>query len=536
MSVYDVVIIGSGHNSLIAAAYLARAGLTVGVFEGRSQIGGGTITEELTLPGFRHDTFSTGHPWLASNPVMSQDSLGLFRRGLRYVGHDPLAVITLGNGEPLTIWKSPERTAQELARHSPRDGAAWIGMVGRWRTLSAVSKAVAGTAPGNPPQVTDQALNEFKSAAGLSAWELAHRTFESEAARAAALWFAAIAVQPVERPGTGLLPISVLGEWERFGWINAIGGSSQLSEGLATVVREAGGTLRTDAPIRSIVERDGKAAGVLTDRGEFVAAKKAVISGVHFARLGELLQAPLPAPFAARTKEWRIGPSLFVVHLAVRGNQSVRTAQGSVPAVLAGRASTAGIRAQFAAVADERLPTHAESYFLSICSTVIDPSRAPAGSGVIKLVTSAPYALEGEPANWDEAKDEFAGWLLEQYAGVVDSYQPGSELARKVYSPRDIERTNPSFFRGGPQGGEMVPDQMGLNRPVPGWANYRMPLQGLYQTGSTTHPGGLVSGFPGQLCAEAVLQDLGHDTTKMTEPGPGAMPLHCEVLDTSRRA
>lgn len=534
MPTYDIVVIGGGHNSLIAAAYLARAGLSVAVLEGRDQIGGGSITEELTLPGYKHDTFSTGHPWLASNPVMAQDSLGLLRRGLRYVGHDPLAAITLGDGQPLVIWKDPARTARELEKHSAKDAAAWIEMVGRWRTLSTVSRAVAGIAPGKAPAVSNEALDEFRSVVGQSAWNLAHDTFESEAARAAALWFAAIAVQPVERPGTGLLPISVLGEWERFGWINAIGGSSQLTEGLATVVREAGGTIRTGTAVRRIIEKDGKAAGVLTDRGEFVAASRAVVSGVHFARLGEFLEAPLPQPFTERTKQWRVGPSLFVVHLAIKGTQAVRTPQGLMPVVLTGRASTAGIKKQFDAVAEGCLPMHAASYFLSICSTVIDPSRAPKGCGVIKLVTSAPYALEGTPANWDEAKGEFASWLLDQYATVVGSYVPGSELARKVYSPLDIERTNPSFFRGGPQGGEMVPDQMGLNRPVPGYANYRMPLNGLYQTGSTTHPGGLVSGFPGQHCAEAVLQDLGHDTSNMTAPGPGAKPLHCEVLDTSR--
>jgi len=107
----DVVVVGAGHNSLTAAAYLARAGLEVLVLEARERIGGGTITEELTLPGVRHDTFSSGHPWLLSNPMLRRDEIGLAAKGLRYVGHDPVVVMPFPDGELLTVWRDPQRTA-----------------------------------------------------------------------------------------------------------------------------------------------------------------------------------------------------------------------------------------------------------------------------------------------------------------------------------------------------------------------------------------------------------------------------------------
>ena len=101
----DIVIVGAGHNALVAAAYLAKAGLAVIVLEARDTIGGGTVTEELTGPGFRHDTFSTGHPWLLTNPIYTDDELGIFRNGLSYVGNDPVLVMPFPDGESITVWR-----------------------------------------------------------------------------------------------------------------------------------------------------------------------------------------------------------------------------------------------------------------------------------------------------------------------------------------------------------------------------------------------------------------------------------------------
>ena len=131
----DIVVIGAGHNALTTAAYLAKAGLSVTVLEARSTIGGGTVTEELTLPGFRHDTFSQGHPFMLSSPIFTGDELGLFADGLQYVGNDPGVVVPFPDGESLTLWRDRERTAKEIEHFSPRDAKAFRDLMAEWRTL-----------------------------------------------------------------------------------------------------------------------------------------------------------------------------------------------------------------------------------------------------------------------------------------------------------------------------------------------------------------------------------------------------------------
>ena len=147
----DIVVIGAGHNALASAAYLAAAGLSVIVLEARERIGGGTQTEELTLPGFKHDTFSTGHPFLTSNPLLTRDELGLLKGGLDYVGHDPVLVVPFPDGESVTMWCSPERTAAEFERFSPRDARTWLDFLAEWRNLRGEHFARLTNAPGRHP-------------------------------------------------------------------------------------------------------------------------------------------------------------------------------------------------------------------------------------------------------------------------------------------------------------------------------------------------------------------------------------------------
>src|SRR5688572_23193922 len=129
---YDTIVIGAGHNALTTAAYLAKAGPSVIVLEARRVIGGGTMPEELTGPGLRHDTFSTGHPWLLTNPIYTADELGIFRDGLAYVGNDPVAVFPFPDGESITVWRDRHRTAAEIARFSPKDAETWVRHYDEW--------------------------------------------------------------------------------------------------------------------------------------------------------------------------------------------------------------------------------------------------------------------------------------------------------------------------------------------------------------------------------------------------------------------
>lgn len=530
----DVVVIGAGHNALVAAAYLVKAGLAVTVLEAREIIGGGTVTEELTGPGFLHDTFSTGHPWLFTNPVITSDELGIIRNGLSYVGNDPVLVVPFPDGESITVWRDRHRTAAEIARFSRRDADAWLRLYDDWYPLAPHHLLRTINAPDRIPAASDSgAEKRYQELLRKSAWDVVHERFESEHVRGMLLWFGMVVVQPIDQPGTGLLPLSVPVGWSDYGWMNVVGGSSQLAEGLAKVVTAQGGRVLTGAKAAKIIVESNRATGVQTEDGSVFKARKAVVSSIHFANLLKTLAAPLPQEFVKGVKDWRAGPSLFVVYLALPENHKVRTRDGSIAAVLTGQSTVSGVGSQLKNVAAGKLTTH-EPWMFVACSTLIDPSRAPQGRGTLKMTTFAPYALEGNPAGWDDIKADYTEFLVAEYSKLVVGFKPGDELGRSSKSPIDIERTNGSYYRGAAQGGEMVPDQMGLNRPVKGWANYRMPIPGLYQTGTSTHPGGPVSGWPGRHAARAVLEDLQIDWRKVM-PDPDPSRRHdISVIDTSQ--
>ena len=528
----DIVVIGAGHNALTTAAYLAKAGLSVTVLEARSTIGGGTVTEELTLPGFRHDTFSQGHPFMLSSPIFTGDELGLFADGLQYVGNDPGVVVPFPDGESLTLWRDRERTAKEIEHFSPRDAKAFRDLMAEWRTLLPVHVRGLVTSPGDPLAPVDpNAERRYLDLQARSGVVVARDLFESDHVRGFLLWGGMAMVQPLDQPGSGIMPISVLAGWQ-YGWVNPVGGSMRLPEMLAKVVLKHGGRIIRDARVERLVVERGRVAGARTDNGQTYRARQAVVSSMHFTDVPKLLDTELPEPFVKGMEGWRSGPSLFVVHVAAPRNVRFRTRTGSVGCVLGGQSTFDGTRQTLKDVAEGRAPSK-EPWMLNGCSTWADPSRAPDGQATLKVIGMAPYALDGDPANWEKIKPQYAQFLLEEFAKLTDNFSPSDALATCAFSPADMERTNPQFHRGGPQGGDLLPDQMGESRPVRGWGRYRMPIAGLYQTGGSTHPGGTVSGWPGRHCARAVLEDLQIDWRGVMPGHSGPSKVEIPMIDTS---
>jgi len=529
----DIVVIGAGHNALTAAAYLAKAGLSVTVLEAREKVGGGTTTDELTGPGFHHDTFSTGHPWLLTNPIYTADELGIFRSGLAYVGNDPVVVFPFPDGESITVWRDRHRTAAEIACFSQKDAEAWVRHYDEWREMLPVHLARTVHAPGQMPPQDANIEAKYQALLKRSCWDVILERFESEHVRGMLLWWGMVMVQPIDKPGSGLYPVSVPPGWSDYGWPNVVGGSIGLPQAIARVVVEHGGRIHTNARVVEIVTKGGRATAVRTQDGRAFRARRAVVSGMHFTSLPKTLSAPLPKEFTAGVETWRSGPSVFAVYMSVNANQRVRTRDGSIATVLGAQSTVDGTGQQLRNTAEGRLSMH-QPCILAACSSWIDPSRAPEGKGTVKVMSLAPYALDGDPANWEAAKNDYADFLIEEYSRMVVGFKPGDEIGRHAHSPADIERINPSYHRGAAQGGEMLPEQMGLNRPVKGWANYRMPIAGLYQTGTTTHPGGPVSGWPGRHVARTVLEDLQIDWRTVMSDDAGSMtPPHIPVIDTS---
>ena len=500
----DIVVAGAGHNSLITAAYLAKAGFSVIVLEACAVIGGNTVTEELTLPGFRHDSCSSAHVLIQSNPLMRNDELQLGRYGLEYVFTDPALVMPFEDGGSITMWRDRTRTADDIRRLSPRDARSYLGFLEEWDEL----KGVHGMVSNRPPTELapdSPAAKDYARLAAMTASDVVLERFEHPQVRSFVMWLGFATIQDPRRPGTGVLPMSVTAGRQEFGWTTPIGGSGMLPAALARVIEAHGGRVVTDAPVTEITVAGGRATGCTTAAGDHYRARRAVLSTIHTARLHEVLPAgALPDDLTVALADWKPGLTLFAVHLALGKIPRFAGTGGWIQSAAGAFGSAGGLMAQIDAHNDDR--TYAEDpWILLVNSCEVDPGRAPAGSATLKLLTIAPRA-----ADWGAEKDRFATALVERVAARMD-FGPDDVLATAAECPLDLERRNPHNYLGSCHGGELSPEQSGLNRPAPGYADYRMPVAGLYQTGATTHPGGSVSGRPGRNAARVMLADLGVD-------------------------
>jgi phytoene dehydrogenase-like protein len=508
----DVVVAGAGHNSLIAAAYLAKAGFEVAVLEARGVIGGNTITEELTIRGFMHDSCSSAHVLIQSNPLMRNNELELDRYGLRYVYTDPAVVMPFEDGASITMWRDRARTAGELRRFSARDADAYVALLEQWDGgLKQVHGRVTNLPPSELEEETD-AARRYIELSSMSAHDVIFERFEHEHVRSFLMWLAFATIQDVGGPGTGILPFSITAGREEFGWATPIGGSGKLPAALARLIEAHGGRIVTGAPVTEIVVEDKRAVGVVTAHDELYRARRAVLSSIHAARLHEVLPSDgLPAGFRERMRRWKPGLTLFAVHLALPRVPRFSTGDGWRASTAGARGSSDGVHAQIEAHAQGRTFDD-DPWILIVNSCVADPGRAPNGSATLKLLTVAPRTLADTV--WALERPRFCRALIERVAARMD-FHPDDALAVVTECPLDLEKRNPHNYLGSCHGGELSPEQSNFNRPAPGYSHYRMPVAGLYQTGATTHPGGSVSGRPGRNAARIMLTDLGIDPTTL---------------------
>src|SRR5258708_15764883 len=223
MSTPDFLIAGAGHNSLITAAYLAGAGMRVHVLEGHERIGGDTITEELTLPGFHPGSCSSAHVLIQSNPLLRENELELDRYGLEYLYPDPVVVIPFADGESITMYRDRERTAAEFGRYSARDATAYLELLNDWDTVKATLNRGNQQAPARPSEAlaaleaTSKGI-EMARVRAASAVDVVFERFEHPHVRAFLLWMAMMTAQPIDRPYTGLLPFSLTAGRQAYSW------------------------------------------------------------------------------------------------------------------------------------------------------------------------------------------------------------------------------------------------------------------------------------------------------------------------------
>lgn len=507
---YDIVFAGAGHNNLVTAAYAARAGFTVLVLEAAPRIGGDTTCEELTLPGFVHDPCATAHNLIQSNPLMRNNELGLDAHGLRYLHPDPVFTMPFLDGASITMWRDVDRTTAEIGRYSKADAKAFRELLAEWELMAPVVNAERA-APPVPPDETEHAMRESAMGEAMvairraSALDVIKERFREDHVRAFFAWIAFMTLHPLDEPETGILAFSLVAGRQRFSWILPEGGSIQLPLALGRVIEENGGEIRTSKRVVGIADRH-----VRTADGEEYVADKAVVSSIHIKHLpGIVGEQNLPPAYLAGIERWKPNVTMFVSHYALDEAPLFNSVDGARPSVTMGALESLDVYERMITAFREGRIDLDTPVFLALTPTVIDPSRAPAAKHTFKVISFLPYALADGPQRWDAIKGDVSRTLFDRLARYSPNLSRSTVLAEHVDSPLDLERRNAANWRGSCHGGANTPEQSGWFRPVEGWSMYRTPIDGLYQNGACTHPGGSVSGLPGRNCARVLLRDLG---------------------------
>ncbi|HEY2444283.1 MAG TPA: NAD(P)/FAD-dependent oxidoreductase [Rhizomicrobium sp.] len=524
----DALIVGGGHNGLVCAFYLARAGLKVTVLERRGVVGGAAITEQFH-PGFRNSVASYTVSLLSPKVIAD---MSLAEHGLRILPRRVQNFLPLNERDHILVGEG--RTRAEVAKFSARDAERLDEFTARLATLADL---VRDTLHRTPPNVTDggwtEALREMIGAAplarrlgraamqakrdllslfGQSAGDLLDSWFESDPIKAA-FGFDAIVGNYTSpyAPGTGYVLLHhAIGEvnGRKGQWGHAIGGMGAITQAMAAACREAGVDIRTNSEVREVIVEKGRSAGAVTAGGETFKAR-AIASNVNPKLLFRSLLDPalLPGDFRERIARYRCASGSFRMNVALGALPRFSCLPEPGDHMTAGIIMAPSLRYMERAYMDARkFGWSKEPIVEMLIPSVVDDSLAAEGRHVASLFCqhAAPELPDG--ASWDVHREEVADLMIE----TVERFAPGfasSVIARTVLSPLDLERTF-GLIGGDIMHGSLSLDQLFSARPVLGHADYRGPIPGLYMCGAGTHPGGGVSGIPGHNAAREILKDF----------------------------
>ncbi|MBM7568138.1 phytoene desaturase family protein [Paenibacillus sacheonensis] len=528
MNTYDVIMIGSGHNALIAAAYLTRAGRSVLMLEKNDRPGGFLRTEELTLPGFKHDVYAAAHPLFVTGPAYADFREALEARGLRYVNTDLPTGVSMENGETAVLSRSGEDFAAEAERLASGDGAVLGRMFEEFAPYA-----------GNVFELFTQDLSDPRASAMIqdlmydqrtggksytafaaslfSTARNAVRDFRSPTMRAMlASWVTHLGRTPDE-VGSGIwVPLTTMALMGG-GMPIPEGGSEKLALALAQLVQDQGGSIKTGTSAARIIVNNGKAVAVRTAQDEEYRAKHAIVAstGPDQLYLSLLADAPVSSDIRSQAKRYRYGRGCFQVHLALKEAPKwpdPRFAGVGQPHLTDG---LDGFTLAIAQGMADLLP--AKPTFTVDCSTNLDPSRAPAGKAIMRLqVLEVPCRPRGDAANRIDVGDgTWTNELTERFAERVIAIAskhipniPDAIIGKSVVTPDTIARFNPNSGPGDPYGGSHDLMQSYLFRPLPSQPGHRSEIANLYMLGAATWPGHGINGGSGYIVAQ---QLLSHD-------------------------
>jgi phytoene dehydrogenase-like protein len=516
---YDIIIIGAGHNGLTAAAYLAKAGQRVLVLERREIVGGAVVTEEA-WPGFKVDTLAHGGEL---RPDIVRD-LNLAQHGLEILRADASTVAPLADGLTLNISANPAKTAESIARFSKADARRWPAFTALLSKIAGfLNDAYALNAPRVPrpdpaeaPALAQLGLKlrglgkkemmEALRVLPMSLVELLDEWFESDVLKGAlgAQGVHGLLQGPMSA-GTAFL---LLHQWVNHNGplkATAKGGLGQITQALARAASAFGAEIRTNAEVARICVNDGKATSVMLASGEEIPARR-IVSNADPRRTFLSLVGPLELDpeFVWAVQNIKLRGSVAKVNLALDGLPDFNGA-AIVGGALVISPSLKNLERAYDAA---KYGDYSKQPYLEVTiPTLADPSLAPAGKHVMSVhMQYAPYHLKA--GHWDDP--QVRDGLHDAVIRTLSQYAPNLQFLisnSQVLTPLDLERTY-SLTEGNIYHGEMMLDQILFMRPVPGWAQYRTPIDNLYLCGAGTHPGGGVTGAPGRNAARQVLRDL----------------------------
>jgi phytoene dehydrogenase-like protein len=520
---WDAIVVGGGHNGLVNAAYLARAGKKVLVLEKRPRVGGAAVTEEI-FPGFKFSMFSYVVSLLRPEIIRDLDLPG---HGLHILPLES-TLTPMENGDYLAGWADHDDTRRELYRHSPKDAEAYDVYGRLMYHMAHAVKPILGLVPPDPTSLNPKDLMGLlrlgKHFRGLGA-EQFHALFKLMTMSSADFldeWFETDVLKATKSasgiigtflgprsPGTAYVLLHhYMGEIDGVfrAWGFAKGGTGSVSEAIAGAARRLGAEIRTDAGVAKVLVKNGRAAGVVLDNGDELRAK-IVVSGLDPRRtfLGLLEERDLPGELVADIKRFKFRGSSGKVNLALGELPNFTCMPGNGPHLRGAMSISPSLEYVERAYDDAKWGEFSRRPYMDIViPSMIDPDMAPPGKHVMSIfVQYAPYNLNG---GWtDQKREAFGDAVIDSVARFAPNIR-STILHRQVITPLDIERIT-GLTEGNIFAGELALHQLFFLRPAPGWAKFRTPVKGFYQCGAGTHPGGGIMGASGRLAAREILKD-----------------------------
>ena len=523
---YDGIILGAGHNGLILQAYLGKAGLKTLAIDRRPVAGGGLSTlEDPRHPGFLHNTHAffqraiTAMPWYGD--------LELEGHGARYIEPELNVALLAGDGRALEWWTDPHKTIASFAAFSRRDADTLRRWHDEFVPIVRDILAPESRSPPLPPQerrallARTSAGRRLLEVSALSPLQFVEQEFEHPTIKGGLLFFNGLREVDLRLPGFGhhiaaLLASPAKAQMSR-------GGSAALARALVAAVRAAGGDIRLMTEPARIVVENGRALGIETRDGELIRARQLVASSLnpHQTYLELLDPSVVPGEIRQRAERFRYNllAPLFALHLNLHEPPRYLAAANH-PELARAFMTIVGLDHLdqfFDIIRHHEAGTIPPTVMWGACPTLFDDTQAPPGKHTAFMWEKVPYRLEGDAANWDRVGEDHGRRILDLWQRYAPNLRDAA-IDTFVRSPLDVERSLPNMRSGDLLVGAFTGDQVGYHRPFPGAGGYRTHFPNLYLCGSSSHPGGNITGLPGYNAAQVILRDLGIEAEWLPPP------------------